>query len=186
MNIKETATRAARELAEALESVDEKQVENLMDAICSAKKIYVTGAGRSLLMLRCFAMRLMHLGFQSYVVGDTTTPAFEREDLLICGSGSGETGGLVNAAVKAKKIGGKIAVITIRKDSTLGKMADALVEITAYTDKVECDVKERPILPGGSMFEQGILVLTDAIVLPLSEKTGIPTNRAFSNHANLE
>ena len=66
-----------------------------MEAICKAKKIYVAGAGRSLLTLRCLAMRLMHLGFESYVVGDTTTPAFEKEDLRIAGSGSGETKGLV-------------------------------------------------------------------------------------------
>ena len=155
MIITETAGRAARELADTLTKVDEKQVEELMDAICGAKKIYVAGAGRSLLMLRCFAMRLMHLGFTSYVTGDTTTPAFEKGDLLICGSGSGETQGLINAARKAKQLGGKIAALTIRKDSTLGKMADVLVEIPAYTDKVACEVAEKQILPGGSMFEQG-------------------------------
>lgn len=186
MNITDIAGRAAQELAETLIKVDEKQVEDLTDTICSAKRIYVTGAGRSLLMLRCFAMRLMHLGFTSYVVGDTTTPAFEKNDLLICGSGSGETAGLVNVAAKAKKIGGTIAVMTIRKDSTLGKMADVLVEIPAYTDKLKCDIKKKPVLPGGSLFEQGILLLSDAIVLPIGNRMGIPTDRAFLRHANLE
>ena len=186
MKVTETAGQAARELAEALEQVDEKQVEELMDAICNAKKVYVAGAGRSLLMLRCLAMRLMHLGFESYVAGDTTTPAFEREDLLICGSGSGETAGVINAAAKAAKIGGRIAAITIRKESTLAQMADVIVEIPAYTDKAECKIKKKPILPGGTMFEQCILMIGDTVILPLAEKAKIPTDQAFTRHANLE
>ena len=186
MNVTETAAAAAVELSNTLKKIDEAQVDALMEAICKAKKVYVAGAGRSLLMLRCLAMRLMHLGFESYVVGDTTTPAFEKEDLLIAGSGSGETKGLINVVEKAKKIGGTIAVMTIKKDSTLGKMSDVLVEIPAYTDKVEYQDMERPILPGGSLFEQSMLVLGDAMVIPLGEKAGIPTDHAFSRHANLE
>lgn len=186
MDVTVIAARAAEELAGTLAGIDERQVDQLMEAICKAKKVYVAGAGRSLLMLRCIAMRLMHLGFESYVVGDTTTPAFEKEDLLIMGSGSGETSGLINIAKKAKKIGGTVAALTIRRESTLGQLVDLLVEIPAYTDKVESSEDSRPILPGGSMFEQSMLVLGDAMVLPLAERAGVPTDRAFSRHANLE
>lgn len=186
MTVNETAAKAAIELSNTLQKVDEAQIDNLMSAICKAKKVFVAGAGRSLLMLRCIAMRLMHLGFESYVVGDTTTPAYEKDDLLIFGSGSGETSGLINMANKARKIGGTIAVITIKKESTLGQLSDILVEVPAYTDKVEYADMERPILPGGSLFEQSMLVLGDAIVLPLAEKAGVPTDRAFTRHANLE
>lgn len=186
MNVTETAAAAAMELSKTLGKIDEDQVNLLMEAVCRAKKVYVYGAGRSMLALRCMAMRLMHLGFEAYVVGDTTTPAFEKEDLLILGSGSGETSGLVNVAQKAKKIGGTMAVLTIKKESTLAKLSDVLVEIPAYTDKVDYSDMERPILPGGSMFEQSMLVLGDAMVLPLAERAGIPTDRAFERHANLE
>lgn len=186
MNVTGTAAAAAMELSRTLEKIDEAQVGVLMEAVCRAKKVYVYGAGRSMLMLRCLAMRLMHLGFEAYVVGDTTTPAFGPEDLLILGSGSGETSGLVNVAQKAKKIGGKIAVLTIKRESTLAKLGDILVEIPAYTDKVEYKDMERPILPGGSMFEQSMLLLGDAVVLPLAEQAGVPTDRAFERHANLE
>lgn len=186
MNVTETAAAAARELSRTLEGIEESQVEVLMEAICKAKKVYVYGAGRSMLMLRCIAMRLMHLGFESYVVGDTTTPAFEKEDLLILGSGSGETGSLVGVAEKAKKIGGTIGVLTIKRTSTLARLADVLVEIPAFTDKVDYAGMERPILPGGSMFEQSMLLLGDALVLPLAKRAGIPTDLAFTRHANLE
>ena len=185
IKVTETAAAASLELSKTLAGIDEKQVDALLEAICGAKKVYVAGAGRSLLMLRCLAMRLMHLGFESYVAGDTTTPAFEKEDLLIAGSGSGETGSLLHIAGKAGKIGGKVAVLTTRPQSSLAKLGDLVVEIPAYTDKAETG-RSRPLLPGGSMFEQGMLLLGDAMVLPLAKKAGIPTDRAFARHANLE
>lgn len=186
MNVSEVSAKAAIELSNTLSQVDENSIEELMDAIYSSKKIFVVGAGRSLLMLRGLAMRLMHIGYTSYVVGDTTTPAFEAEDLLIVGSGSGETSGLVNVAAKAKKIGGKVALITIREDSTLAKLSDIHIIVPAYTDKVVDGNMVKPILPGGTMFEQAMLFIGDTMILPLAEKTNIPTDRVFSRHANLE
>lgn len=186
MSTVEIRTKAVKELLNTIESVDENQLQEFMDAILKAKKIYVSGAGRSLLMLRCLAMRLMHLGLESYVVGDTITPAFEAEDLLICASGSGETSGLINVAKKAKAIGGKLAAITIKKESTLGQLADVLVEISGYTDKIAYENMKKPVLAGATLFEQSVLIIADVIVLPLAEKVYIPTNKAFSRHANLE
>ena len=186
METKEIAMAAAREIAEVMQKVDESQVNSLIDEILKAKKIYVSGAGRSLLMLRGIAMRLMHLGFNSYVVGDTTTPAFEKGDLLIAGSGSGETSGLVNVVSKARKLGGRIAVLTIKKESTLGQMADVLVEISAFTPKVAYENMERSVLPSGSLFEECLLVLGDTIVVPLAEKKGFKLEEGFPRHANLE
>lgn len=186
MNIIQTAAAAGTELSNTLGAVKEEEVLALLHSICGARKIYVCGAGRSLLMLRGLAMRLMHVGLESYVVGDTTTPAFEEGDLLILGSGSGETSGLINVARKARSLGGKIAVITVKENSTLGTMADILVKIPAFTDKVPCEAARQPILPGGSMFEQCMLVLGDAMVLPLAKMRGVPTDRPFKRHANLE
>lgn len=45
---------------------------------------------------------------------------------------------------------------------------------------------EKPVLPGGSLFEQSMLVLGDSMVIPLGERALIATDRAFSRHANLE
>lgn len=187
MTTVEIAAKAANELSDTLSRIDPKQTDALMDAIVGAKRIFLAGAGRSMLMLRAFAMRLMHVGFTAYLVGDTTTPALEAGDLLIVGSGSGETSGLVSMADKAKKYGGRLAVMTIFPDSALGKKADVMVRIPAYTDKLpEDENNRRCTLPGGSMFEQAMLLLADAMVIPLAGKSGIPTDRAFSRHANLE
>ena len=64
-------------------------------------------------MGKSFAMRMMHMGIDAYVIGETVTPNFEKDDILIIGSGSGETKSLVSMAEKAKSIGGTIAAVTI-------------------------------------------------------------------------
>lgn len=186
MEITKTAAKAAMELSATLEKIDEAQVQALVDAVMSAQKIYFAGAGRSLLALRCVAMRFMHVNFEVYIVGDTTTPAFTDKDLLIVGSGSGETAGMINVASKAKKLGGKVALFTIREQSTLASLADLTVRIPAYTDKVEDPTMVKPILPGGTMFEQSMLVLGDTMILELGKRQGVSTETYFVRHANLE
>ena len=52
----------AGELHTTLEELDDQELEAIKNAICKADKIFVAGAGRSLMMIRGFAMRLMHIG----------------------------------------------------------------------------------------------------------------------------
>ncbi len=187
MKVTKIAETAGLEISEIESKIDFLQVKNLMETIGHANKIYVCGAGRSLLMLRCFAMRLMHIGYHSYVVGDTTTPGFEEGDLLIVGSASGETTNLVSIAERAKKFKGTIAVMSIFSESVLGQLADVFVRIPAYTDKLpESEENKKNILPGGSMFEISMLVLTDSMIISLAEQTNTPTDKHFERHANLE
>lgn len=181
------AVTAGKEIAEIEEKISVDSIQTLMTQIEQANNIFVTGAGRSLLMLRAFAMRLMHLGFNSYVVGDTITPAFSKSDLLIVGSASGETSNLVTISKEAKEIGGKIFLLSIFPESTLGMLANNVLRIPAYTDKLpESDENKKNILPGGSMFEISMLVLLDSLIIPLGEDKNIATNKYFDRHANLE
>ena len=61
------------------------------------------GAGRSGLVAKAFAMRLMHLGFTAYVVGETITPAMRPKDLLVIFSGSGRTKTIADIAETARE-----------------------------------------------------------------------------------
>ena len=186
-NPKEIAKIASEELFDIFNNLDEEKIQALVELIISSKKIFVCGAGRSLLMLRAFAMRLMHIGIDSYVVGATITPAYGKDDLIIFGSASGETGGLVRIANTAKKIGGKIACLSIFDDSSLAKLSDVTIDISAYTDKIpESDKNKANILPGGSMFEIAMLILLDSMIIKLGEYTHVKTNKYFDRHANLE
>ncbi|MCP6043014.1 SIS domain-containing protein, partial [Klebsiella pneumoniae] len=79
--------------------------EKAVDGILRAKKIFVAGGGRSGFMAKAFVMRMMHVGLDVYVVGETVTPNLEVDDIFIVGSGSGETQSLAAMTKKAKSIG---------------------------------------------------------------------------------
>lgn len=187
METKEVAYTAAMELANTLKNIDQEEIDRLATGIKQAKRIFVSGAGRSLLMLKGLAMRLMHLGYDVYVVGEVTTPAFLPDDLLILASASGETASLINTASKAREIGGEIISLTIFPESTLAKLSAGIIRIPADTDKLpESRENQKGILPGGSMFEEAVLLLADSLIVELALEQKIPTDRAFEKHANLE
>ena len=68
------ARRACRDLENVFPQVDPAQMELLAGEIVAARRIVCYGAGREGLMMQAIAMRLMHAGFQSYVVGEMVTP----------------------------------------------------------------------------------------------------------------
>jgi 6-phospho-3-hexuloisomerase len=180
------AKEVVKELDRTLSQVPAADAEKLVDKILNSKKVFVAGAGRSGFACKAFAMRLMHMGFDAYVVGETVTPNLEAEDILVIGSGSGETGSLVSMAGKAKKIGAKLALVTIFPESTIGRMADVAVKIPAPTPKVAADSGFKSIQPMGSLFEQSLLLLLDCVILRLMEKRGNDSDTMFTRHANLE
>lgn len=115
------------EVAPVLKGIGQGELEAAVEAICAAKRIFVAGMGRSGYMMRCFAMRLMQMGFTAYMVGDTSTPSASSGDLLVIGSGSGETESLKGYAAKAKKLGCRVLAITGHPESSLGRGADLTV-----------------------------------------------------------
>jgi len=185
MNLNEYSLQIVKELEKTLDGVDAGIGEEFSDRIIKAKRIFVAGAGRSQLMLRGLAMRLMHLGLTSYVMGETVTPAIEKGDLLIIGSGSGETASLVKAAEKAKNLGVDLALITIFPNSSIGRMADIVLRVKAPTSKADSEFTS--MQPGGSCFEQSMLLICDAFVLRIAEKLQLDANDNLKlRHANLE
>jgi 6-phospho-3-hexuloisomerase len=177
-----------KELKSGLKLVDPAQTAALEGAILSAKRIFIAGAGRSQLMMRGLAMRLMHFGFSAYVVGETVTPACAPGDLVIIGTGSGETATLAVIAANAKKIGATLGVITIYPDSTIARQADIVVQLYATTAKVKTPEGDTAFQPGGNTFEQSLLLLCDAMVMHLLEVKGVQDRNAvlMGAHANLE
>ena len=171
-----------------------EQVRGFVDAMIGANKIFIYGAGRSGLVGKAFAMRLMHLDFNVYVVGETITPAFEKGDLLIAISGSGETNSIVDAAKIAKAQGGKVVTITSYANSTLGKLSDVVVEIPgrAKTD-IPTDYIARQMLtqykwiaPMGTLFEDSTMVFLDGVIALLMATFQKTEKDMRKKHATLE
>ena len=174
-----------KELIRTTDHIPDEEAEKLVNGILEAKKVFVAGAGRSGFMAKSFAMRMMHMGIDAYVPGETVTPNFEKDDILIIASGSGETKSLVSMSEKAKSIGGTIAAVTIFPESTIGKIADIKIKLPGSPkDQSEGDYKT--IQPMGSLFEQTLLLFCDAVILRFMEKKGLDTNKMYDKHANLE
>ena len=175
------------EIGSCLRRVSPASLKDAVSMISDTERVFLAGAGRSGLGIRGFAMRLMHLGKNAYVVGETTTPAISTTDLLVIGSGSGRTGSLLTMAQKAKEIGAKILLLTIDPNSPIGQLADHIVEIPASSPKVVGNATTgHSIQPMGSLFEQSLFVLLDCLLLLLMKKANQTAEQMFSRHASLE
>lgn len=172
------------ELAHTASGIDFGQVSGLADRIMAADRVFLAGAGRSGLVLRMAAMRLMHLGKTVHVAGDTTTPAITAGDLLVVASGSGTTAGVVKGAQTALSAGAEVAAITTNSRSPLAGIASAVVVIPAAqkTDHGS-DVSGQY---SGSLFEQSLFLVTETVFHTLWGTTNEPAEQLWLRHANLE
>lgn len=186
MNNKQYAETVLKELGQTLTSIDSEQADAFVELIMDAEEVFCAGAGRSGFQVKGFAMRLMHMGVSSYVVGETCTPNIKENGLLVVCSGSGETKSLVNHATKAKEMGAKVALITINPESTIAKMADVVIEISAPSPKSAKEGEIRSIQPMGSLFEQSEGIFMDISIMMLMEKKGLDSDTMFGRHANME
>ncbi|WP_316826161.1 6-phospho-3-hexuloisomerase [Pedobacter miscanthi] len=152
--------------------------------IQQAKRIFVIAAGRSGFAMQSAAMRLMHLGLTVYYVGDTTSPAIEPGDLLIAASGSGTTGSIVKAAEKSMKAGANVVGITTNAESFLAKWCNHMVLVPAAGK--EDHSKKISTQYAGSLFEQFLLLLNDAVFQSLWKLSAQPAEELWKRHANLE
>ena len=159
--------------------------ERLTEEILKADRIYVVGGGRSGLMARALAMRLMHLGLVTYVVGETTTPAIQSGDLLLACSASGETHVTVLVSQVAREAGARVFAVTAMPDSPMARQADETIIIPAPS-KVTSPEAGDSAQYGGSLFEQALLVLLDAVSAETGRRLGTPPQELDSRHANLE
>ena len=167
-----------------LERVDPNAITQLMAAIVESQRIFVTGEGRSGLVMKMFAMRLMHLGCQDFVVGETITPSIQKGDLLIDCSGSGSTGNVLAIAKTAKTTGVQIVSITTQPDSALGQLADIVIHLNAAAKQDRTQQHSQQF--AGSLFEQSTLLLLDAVFHLAAKQTNQSAETLYSLHANLE
>ncbi|MEJ2770089.1 MAG: 6-phospho-3-hexuloisomerase [Sulfolobaceae archaeon] len=174
----------------------EKMVDVLVDMYHNKKngKILVMGAGRSGLVGRAFAMRLLHLGYNAYVLGDTIVPAIGEKDIAIAISGSGRTKLILTAAEAAKEAKAILITITSYADSPIAKISDIVVEVpgrTKYSVNEDYFARQilgitEPLAPLGTLFEDTTQVFLDGIVAELMVRLGKKEEDLRQIHANIE
>ena len=71
-----------------LDTIDMQVIEKIANEIISRKRVFVYGAGRSGLVAKAFAQRLMHIGIESYVIGETINPSVKPSNVVFLVSGN--------------------------------------------------------------------------------------------------
>ena len=175
--------RIVEELDTSARQVNREAIAAIIEKIKNHDRIFVYGTGRSGLMLKAFAMRLMQMGFTAYVVGETTTPSVGKGDLLVVASASGETGSVNLTARSARDQGVELLVISAQPDSTLAGIQKPDVLIDAGT---KFSHSASSIQPLGSLFEQMLLILFDTIILKMTRQSQTGDKGMAERHASLE
>ena len=164
-------------IQDTLKTINWTDFLDLAEMLSKVKRIFVIGAGRSGLVAKSFGMRLMHAGLQSFIPGETITPAIHKEDLLVAISCTGETGYTKYLAKRAKELGGRIIAFTAKKNSSLAKLADKTFIIPA---------KGENIVLKAATFEHTTSICLDAVFNVIKDQLKIDIETYKKTHANLE
>jgi 6-phospho-3-hexuloisomerase len=184
MSTYDTVRQILAEIDRVLSQVSEAEVVALRDAILSARRIAVYGVGREGLAMRSFAMRLMHLGFDTSVVFDMTAPPVGPGDLFLVSCGPGYLSTVEALIGVARRSGARILMLTAQPQAPLPQLADLLVCLPAHTmAEAEASTSGQAM---GSAFEQALWILFDALVPRLQAATGQSADGLRRRHTNLE
>lgn len=182
------------QLEENLAKVSDEQSEKFIEELSKSKNVLVAGAGRSGLVAKAFGMRLMHLGLNVNVVGDTVTPPIKKDDLIIVISGSGETSSVKIAVETAVKHGARMMAITGNAKSSIGRLADVTVQIPTMVPKTkgmdyvakQLEGVTATLTPLGTVFELSAHVFCDSIVAEMMDRMGVSEEQMEAKHTNIE
>jgi 6-phospho-3-hexuloisomerase len=185
MSIKDLIEVVINEGRDLLAEVPEDAAGRFIQGLDQAKRIFCAAHGRSGYVLRCFCMRLMHLGYSAFFAGETITPAIKEGDILVVCSGSGQTT-LTYEWVKLAQHHGALTYGVIgEEDSPIGRALDHRVCLPGGSKKAY-PKNFRSIQPPGSLFEQAAFVLLETILLGLYQRQGSNPQALFDRHSNLE
>jgi len=186
LKFKDALEQMRGELNLAVSQLTPEMAETLIREVEAAPRIFGCATGRSGFILRGFCMRLMHLGFNVFVVGETITPRIRPGDLLIVMSGSGETPQPREIQRHANTVGARTLALTTRAASTIGKEAQVTICIPGTT-KLTLSKEPSSVQCPGSLFEQASFLFLEAVVLLLYQRhLGQDRGAMLSRHTDLE
>jgi len=173
------------ELQAVFAEMTDESVRGLLELIKKAPRVFLIGGGREGLATKSFAMRLSHLGKVTYWIWDDTTPSIGQGDLLICASGSADTGHINHVIRMAKESGATIALVTASVNGVIAGMADLVTKVPAEAYRASGDfVKSEQLM--GNLFEQTLFILFDVLVMMLRIELGISKADMVARHRNVE
>ena len=192
--VTDTMISIAENLIDVADCIDQSSLDEFASMLISANRIFIMGAGRSGLVAKSFAMRLMHIGFQVYVVGEIITPAVTAGDVVVAISGSGNTRTISEFGEICKKLNVKLITVTSTKNSTLGRLSDLSVVIDGkqkpspgkeYMER-QLRGNHKSLTPLGTLFELTAAVFLDAFIAKMMVLRGVDESFLKQRHTVLE
>ena len=166
-----------KEAARISENVDFNAIKLAADSILRAKHSFVYGVGRSGIVGKAFAMRLVQLGLNAYFIGESTTPVVEKGDAVILISNTGETSSAIQTGEIVNRVGAHSIVLTSNPESGLAKLAEVLILFRMPKD-VDTDCA-----PLGTLFEDTAFIVLDGLISDIMERKGENDESMRSRHA---
>ncbi|MCK4445338.1 MAG: SIS domain-containing protein [Thermoplasmata archaeon] len=166
-----------KEVERILSGNHRAKVKEVIDLIIKAENMFVYGVGRSGLVAKGFAIRLVQLGLSVYFIGDIATPIVDDKSLVLVVSATGETMSAIQTANICRRVGADVVVITAKPHSKLAHAGNIIFSLrTEVTDESK---KRAPL---GTLFEDAAMILLDGIVAELMEKMGQDDKSMRSRH----
>jgi 6-phospho-3-hexuloisomerase len=165
-------------IGETLDDSQSTEINELIEGILSAKKVFVYGVGRSGIVARAFSIRLVQIGLKVFYIGETITPIVENDDLVIIVSNTGETMSAIQTANIVRRLGARVIAITAKKQSKLAHASNVIIHLN-----VQKNEKDKELAPLGTIFEDTALILLDGMVYELMKRVGETENKMRARHA---
>ena len=128
-------------------------------------------------------MNCSQMGLKTHVVGDNSTPSIHEGDLLVIGSGSGETDTMKILADQCKEHGAKLALVTSASGSYIESKADLTVHIPV-THKKE-DLETQPVALS-LVYYQTVVMMVDCVMAYVMDEKALTFRDVKFYHNNLE
>jgi 6-phospho-3-hexuloisomerase len=154
------------------------EISASVDLIVKAPKVFVYGVGRSGLVARAVAMRLVQTGLNCYFIGETITPIVESGDCVLIVSNTGATMSAVQTANIARRVGASVVSVTGNRTSKLAHASNV-----AITIREEPKASTSKYAPLGTLFEDAALLLLDGFVADVMERLGETEATMRGRHA---
>jgi 6-phospho 3-hexuloisomerase len=163
---------------EAIALLPRTTIASAVQKLLAAPSVFVYGAGRSGIVGRAFAMRLVQIGRSAYVIGESVTPIVRAGDVVVILSGAGESYSSIQTANIVRREGAELIVLTARPSSKLAHAASLLIPFVFTKDA------ERPVLaPLGTLFESAAFQFLDALIAEMMRARGETEDTMRRRHA---
>lgn len=165
-------------VGQSLARVGAEEIGAAVDLLVKGTAIFVYGAGRSGIIGRAFAMRLVQAGLTAFVIGESVTPIVRRGDTVFILSGRGESYSSIATANIVRREGAELIVVTARHSSKLAHAATRLISL-----EFPEDADRARLAPLGTLFESASLRLTDALIAEILRRRGETEESMRQRHA---